>query len=49
VSEINVPQPPLSEGCGTVSSMGPLLGYARVATTDHPPQLQVDALEHAGC
>jgi DNA invertase Pin-like site-specific DNA recombinase len=29
--------------------MGHLLGYARVSTTDQQPQLQVDALEQAGC
>ena len=29
--------------------MGHLLGYARVSTSDQQPQLQVDALEHAGC
>src|SRR5215216_3880427 len=29
--------------------MGHLLGYARVSTTDQQPQLQVDALEPAGC
>jgi DNA invertase Pin-like site-specific DNA recombinase len=29
--------------------MGHLLGYARVSTTDQPPQLQVDALQRAGC
>ncbi len=49
VSEINVAQPPLSEGCETVSGMGHLFGYARVSTTDQQPQLQVDALERAGC
>jgi hypothetical protein len=39
----------VSEGYETVSGMGHLLGYARVSTTDQQPQLQVDALEHAGC
>ena len=29
--------------------MGHLLGYARVSTTDQQPQLQMDALERAGC
>jgi Resolvase, N terminal domain len=29
--------------------MGHLLGYARVSTTDQQPQLQVEALERAGC
>jgi DNA invertase Pin-like site-specific DNA recombinase len=29
--------------------MGHLLGYARVSTTEQQPQLQVDALERAGC
>jgi Resolvase, N terminal domain len=29
--------------------MGYLLGYARVSATDQQPQLQVDALERAGC
>jgi DNA invertase Pin-like site-specific DNA recombinase len=29
--------------------MGHLLGYARVSTTDQQPQLQIDALQHAGC
>jgi hypothetical protein len=49
VSEINVAQPPLSDGCETVSGMGHLLGYARISTTDQHPQLQVDALTAAGC
>jgi predicted site-specific integrase-resolvase len=49
VSEINVAQPALSQGSATVSSMGHLLGYARVSTTDQQPQLQVDTLERAGC
>jgi DNA invertase Pin-like site-specific DNA recombinase len=49
VSEINVAQSPVSEGCETVSGMGHLLGYARVSTTDQQPQLQVDALQRAGC
>ena len=34
VSEINVAQPPLSEGYQTVRGMGHLLGYARVSTID---------------
>jgi transposase len=29
--------------------MGHLLGYACVSTTDQQPQLQVDALQRAGC
>jgi DNA invertase Pin-like site-specific DNA recombinase len=29
--------------------MGHLLGYACVSTTDQQPQLQVDALDRAGC
>jgi DNA invertase Pin-like site-specific DNA recombinase len=49
VSEIYVAQPPLSQGSATVPSMGHLLGYARVSTTDQLPQLQVDALNAAGC
>jgi DNA invertase Pin-like site-specific DNA recombinase len=49
VSEINVAQQPVSEGYETVRGMGHLLGYARVSTTDQQPQLQVDALERAGC
>jgi hypothetical protein len=36
-------------GFCNVSGMGHLLGYARVSTTDQQPQLQVDALQHAGC
>ena len=47
--EINVAQSALSQGSATVSGMGHLLGYARVSTTDQHPQLQVDALERAGC
>jgi DNA invertase Pin-like site-specific DNA recombinase len=49
VSEINVTQPPVSEGYATVSGMGHLLGYARVSTSDQQPRLQVDALKQAGC
>jgi DNA invertase Pin-like site-specific DNA recombinase len=49
VSEINVAQPVLSQGSATVIGMGHSLGYARVSTTDQQPQLQVDALERAGC
>jgi DNA invertase Pin-like site-specific DNA recombinase len=49
VSEINVAQPPVSGGCETVMTMGHLLGYARVSTTDQQPHLQVDALQRAGC
>jgi DNA invertase Pin-like site-specific DNA recombinase len=49
VSEINVAQPALSQGSGTLPHMGHLLGYARVSTTDQQPQLQVDALQRAGC
>jgi predicted site-specific integrase-resolvase len=49
VSEINVAQPPLSQGSATLPHMGHLLGYARVSTTDQHPQLQVDALKAAGC
>jgi DNA invertase Pin-like site-specific DNA recombinase len=29
--------------------MGHLLGYARVSSTDQQPQLQIDALQRAGC
>jgi DNA invertase Pin-like site-specific DNA recombinase len=49
VSEINVAQPALSQGSTTLPHMGHLLGYARVSTTDQQPQLQVDALQRAGC
>jgi DNA invertase Pin-like site-specific DNA recombinase len=48
VSGINVAQPDLSQGSATVSSMGHLLGYARVSSTDQQPHLQVDALNRAG-
>jgi hypothetical protein len=49
VSEINVAEPALSQGSATVSGMGHLLGYARVSTVDQQADLQVDALERAGC
>ena len=49
MSETNVAQPALSQGFCDGSGMGHLLGYARVSTTDQHPQLQVDALELAGC
>ena len=40
MSEINVAQPPLSQGSAPVSGMGHLLGYGRVSTTDQQPQLK---------
>ena len=49
MSEINIPQPPVSQGSATVSGRGHLLGCARVSTTDQHPQLQVDTLQRAGC
>jgi DNA invertase Pin-like site-specific DNA recombinase len=49
VSEINVAQLGLSQGSATLPRMGHLLGYARVSTVDQQPQLQVDALQRAGC
>jgi hypothetical protein len=45
MSEINVAQPPLSQGFCDRRAMGDLLGYARASTTDQQPHLQVDALE----
>ena len=48
MSEINVAQRLLSEGCETVSGMGHLLGYARVSTLDQDPALQLDALAASG-
>ena len=41
--------PALSQGSATLRRMGHLLGYARVSTTAQQPQLQVHALERAGC
>ena len=49
MSEINVAQPPLSQGSATLHHMAHLLGCVRVSTTDQQPQLQVDALQRAGC
>jgi hypothetical protein len=48
MSEINVAQPPVSEGSATLHRMGHLLGYARVSTTDQQAHLQVDAVTAAG-
>jgi hypothetical protein len=49
VSEISVAQPALSQGSVTLPRRRHLLGYARVSTTDQQPQLQVEALQPAGC
>src|SRR5437899_3038849 len=49
VSGINVSKPGLPLSFDTVPEMAHLLGYARVSTSDHNPDLQLDALKGACC